>query len=186
MVYLSFFQCFYQANGVLLAHSAIICGLLQVFRLEYNKDGRRAVFNSGFLFGLAATFHPPYCVLLPILCWMILRIRPFVLREFLLTFVGFIIPLLYGFYFLYGIMHKKLKFETLSEGNHLAKKELFVGISLGIFAVIGLFSLIILSNKSGKSSIRFKKMKKYYLNFKLLKKIGKLEAMLSAAQDEIE
>jgi hypothetical protein len=158
VVYLSFFQCFYQANGVLLAHSAIICGLLQVFRLEYNKDGRRAVFNSGFLFGLAATFHPPYCVLLPILCWMILRIRPFVLREFLLTFVGFIIPLLYGFYFLYGIMHKKLKFETLSEGNHLAKKELFVGISLGIFAVIGLFSLIILSNKSGKSSIRFKKM----------------------------
>jgi len=29
-------------------------------------------------------------------------------------------------------------------------------------------------------------MKKYYLNIKLLKKIGKLEAMLSAAQDEIE
>ena len=27
VVYLSFFQCFYQANGVLLAHSAIICGL---------------------------------------------------------------------------------------------------------------------------------------------------------------
>ena len=129
-----------------------------MFRLEYNKDGRRAVFNSGFLFGLAATFHPPYCVFLPVLWWMILRIRPFVLREFLLTFIGFIIPLLYGIYFLYGIMHKKLKFETLSEGNHLATKEMFVSISLGIFAVIGLFSLIVLSNKSGKSSIRFKKM----------------------------
>lgn len=158
VVFLSFFQCFYQANGILLAHAAIICGLFQVFRLEYNKDGRRAVFNSGFLFGLAATFHPPYCVFLPVLWWMILRIRPFVFREFLLTFVGFIIPLIYGVYFLYGIMHKKLKFELLSEGNHLMNKEMFVSISLGIFMLIGLFSLIVLSNKSGKSSIRFKKM----------------------------
>jgi Family of unknown function (DUF6427) len=158
VVFLSFFQCFYQANGVLLAHSAIISGLFQVFRLDYNKDGRRAVFNSGFLFGLATTFHPPYIIFLPVVSWMILRIRPFVLREFLLTIVGYIIPLLYGVCFLYGFMHKKLRFETLSEGNHLVKKEMFVSISLAIFAIIGLFSLIVLSNKSGKSSIRFKKM----------------------------
>ena len=156
-VFLSFFHTYYQLDGVLLSHSFVILGLLQLFHLHNNKDGRKASFNAGFLFGVAATFQPMLLILLPLLWVMITRIRPFIIRELVLSLNGFITPLLYLATYLSVV--GDITFWSFDKiPPTIYHKNMLFMISMIIFLVIGILSLLALRSKSSKSSIRFKKL----------------------------
>ena len=104
IVLMSSYHSFYQLDGLLISHAFLILSLYQLYFLRQNEDGRKTTFNAGFFAGLAATFHPPLIGILPFIFFMIWSIRPFVIREVLLCFLGFIVPLFYaGFYLIYTI-----------------------------------------------------------------------------------
>ena len=157
IVLISFFHSAYQLDGILISHFFLIIALFQMFRLENNSDGRKWCFNTGLFLGIAGTFHPPFLVVLPFIWIMISRIRPFVFREFLLTTIGFILPLIYVF--VYISKNKNLiwsDFVNIKLGSIQSNYVFWTTITF--FAMLAFVSLITISYKLNKSSLRFKKL----------------------------
>lgn len=154
---MSFYHSFYEIDGVIIAHLFSILSLYQLFSLESNTDGRKAVFNSGLLLGIAASFHPPLIFTAPIHWIMITRIRPFVFRETILATAGFITPLLYGLYSVF-IRKNEVNWNFIETAVNYEQKQLIFLISLILFFVVSLLSVWGIRIKNKKSSIRFRKL----------------------------
>ncbi len=157
IVVMSFFHSAYQLDGVLIAHFFLIIALFQMFRLENNSDGRKWCFNTGLFLGISGTFHPPFLVILPFIWIMISRIRPFVFREFLLSTLGFVLPLIYAF--VYISFNKNLIWsDYVNFKLGPLKSNLVFWIMVAFLIILAFVSLITISYKSNKSSLRFKKL----------------------------
>ena len=155
VVTMSFYHSFYSFDGSLIAHSMIILMLLQFLNLKQNVDGRKEVFNGSFFAGVAATFFPPLILAyLPIL-FMTLIIRPFIIREMVLSFFGFLTPLLYAGTFLW-YNNVNVDWKILEDINNNRFQIDFITnmVFLGILLGLGTISL---SARLQKASIRLKK-----------------------------
>jgi hypothetical protein len=157
VVLMSYYHSFYQIDGVLIAHFLVVLSFFQLFNLENNEDGRRISFNTGFLIGLAASFHPPLIFTLPLIWLMITRIRPLVFRELLLSTIGFLIPLIYGYSFVYG-QKRAINWNILETAANYSQKQIIFLISMVLFSASAVLSMIGTRMKNSKSSIRFKKL----------------------------
>jgi hypothetical protein len=157
VILMSYYHSFYKIDGLLISHSALIITLYLLFKLRQNEDGRKLVFNAGFFTGLAATFHPPIIGFLPFLYFMIWTIRPFLIREIILAFCGFITPLLYaGFYLMYS--KTSIDLQLLKVPSNYDRRKFDFLVSTGIFTLSFLLSIISIQTSAQKSSIRLKKM----------------------------
>jgi hypothetical protein len=156
VILLSYYRSFYYADGLLVAHTFILLGLLTVFKLEYNNDGRKIAFNTGFLFGTAVCFHPALVFVLPFLWLMITRIRPFVFRELFLTFLGMIVPIMYTVC-LALFQNRPVNFNFIDSTSSYNQKELIFLVSMILFGLLFFTSYFGIRNKTLKSSIKFRK-----------------------------
>jgi len=157
VLFLSFFSSFYQLSGSLFAHTFVILAFFQLFYLQNNSDGRKRTFNAGLFAGLAVTFQPALVVLFPFLWVMVTRIRPFVFREMILLTLGFILPLSYALVYI-TYFNQHFDFQWIeSSMNAINHKVNFFSV-LALFSLATSISLIVLSYKTSKSSIRFKKL----------------------------
>lgn len=156
VVAMSFFPVFYHLDGLALAGTLLILSLIQLFRLNQNEDGRRAVFNSALLFGTACTLSPILLLGVPILFWAVWVIRPFFMRESLLVLAGLATPLLYTvvYTFLFEIRMERSNFSSSSA--EIFWLDLMV-LGGGLF-LIGMASLSGVMSKFRGSSIRLKKL----------------------------
>lgn len=167
VVLMSFYHSFYQLNGVIIAQSFLILTLFQLFRLENNADGRSTCFNGGLFFGIAASFHPSLIFVYPLLWFMILRIRPFVWREIVLSIIAFAVPLIYGFS--YAIWkEEQVHWNFIETSINYVQKQLIFLSSMALFVLSGLLSLYGLRTRNSASSIRFRKLTSIVLLFLLI------------------
>ena len=152
----SYFHSFYFVNGFGLAETFMILAFMQVFRLDQNTDGRKAVFNAAFFAGIAASFYPILLLFLPFLFVIVWVLRPFVFRESALLAVGFLIPLIYAgcYSTIFEIPIKGSSFTGFPEEWKFP--DLYV-IGGGLF-LLGIATVSSLSQKLGQSSIRLKKL----------------------------
>lgn len=157
VVLLSFFHSFYFLDGLLLAHFFLMLMFRQIFLLNQNSDGKRAIFNAFFWAGLAASFHPPLIICFPFFIIIIRIVRPFVMKELLLAMMGYSIPLLYGFAFLWVSGHE-IHLKLLAQVTNYSSKQIDFLITSVLFTL--LFILGVISNrlKNQKSGIRLKKL----------------------------
>ena len=155
VVTMSFYHSFYTLDGLLLAHLFSILMFVQFLQIKQNIDARILVFNGCFFAGIAATFHPPIILGLPFFMSMILITRPFILREFLIGIIGFGLPLVYGFIFLWFQTHS-LSFSFFSQSNQL-KLHLDFVITLVVISILFSLSIISMRSRLQKSSLRLKK-----------------------------
>ena len=156
VTFMSFFPTFYHLDGSALTQTLMILVLIQLFRLNQNSDGRRQVFNAAILFGLACTFFPVLLVGTPFLFWMIWVLRPFILRESVLTITGFTVPLIYAGVYSY-VFQIRLEREQFSSTS----SELYMFDMVILASGVGLLLLLCttyLLNKLRGSSIRLKKL----------------------------
>lgn len=152
----SYFHSYYYINGFGLAETFMILALLQVFRLDQNSDGRKAVFNAAFFAGLAASFYPVLLLFIPFLFLIVWILRPFVFRESALLAVGFVIPLVYAgcYSMVFGVPisgHSFTGFPTEWKSPDLY-------VITGGLLLLSFASVSPLSQKLGQSSIRLKKL----------------------------
>lgn len=157
VVLMSFYHTFYYIDGVTIAHTFLVLSVYQLFDLESNLDGRKASFNAGFLFGVAASFHPALLFIFPLLWLMITRIRPFVFREIILASVGFCVPLIYGFSLVF-YQNQAINWNFIEKSLNYSQKEINFLIYVGLFAVAALVGIVGFRIKLAKSSIRFRKL----------------------------
>jgi hypothetical protein len=101
LVFFALFPVFYSLTPSVVCSVFLLFMLFQLFDLQQNTDGRRAVFNGGLFFGLAISFAPSLIVALPFIYFMVLVVRPFILRELILLLSGVITPLIYVALFLW-------------------------------------------------------------------------------------
>lgn len=152
----SYFHSYYFVNGFGLAETFMILAFLQIFKLDQNTDGRKAVFNAAFFAGIAASFYPILLLFIPFLFVIVWILRPFVFRESALIAVGFLIPLIYAgcYSTLFGIPIQGSSFTGFPAEWKFP--DLYV-ITGGLF-LLGLATISPLSQKFGQSSIRLKKL----------------------------
>ncbi len=157
IVFMSFYHSFYTIDGLLVAHTFIILMIFHFFKLRQNEDGRASVFNGAFFAGLATTFHPPMVIWIPFVLIMIWNIRPFIIRETLLTLIGFMIPILYAIVFMwyYG---QRIELKILDRVSEYHQKQTDFLITLLLFFLLFLLSLISIRIRVLKSTIRLKKL----------------------------
>lgn len=173
----SYFHSYYFFNGFGLSETFMILAFMQVFKLDQNTDGRKAVFNAAFFAGLAASFYPVLLIFLPFLFVIVWILRPFILRESALLAVGFVIPLIYAgcYSTIFGVPIRGDSFTGFP--GEWKFPDLYV-IAGGLF-LLGLSSVSPLSQKLGQSSIRLKKLFRvvaWMLLFYLL--VGGLEFLM--------
>lgn len=157
VVLMSFYHSFYDIDGLLIAHTFLILSLYQVYFLRQNEDGRRASFNASFFGGLAATFHPPLIGYLPFYFIMIWTIRPFILREILLSISGFLVPLLYASFYLY-YSGNSLDMSIFKQSTNFQRQQFDFLVTLVIFLLSLILSFLSIQAHIRKSSIRLKKL----------------------------
>jgi hypothetical protein len=152
----SYFHSYYFVNGFGLAETFMILAFMQIFKLDQNTDGRKAVFNAAFFAGIAASFYPILLLFIPFLFIIVWILRPFVFRESALIAVGFLIPLVYAgcYSTLFGIPIKGSSFTGFPAEWKFP--DLYV-ITGGLF-LLGIATISPLSQKLGQSSIRLKKL----------------------------
>jgi hypothetical protein len=164
--YFSFYHAFYQLDGLSISHLLLVLALFEIFKLAQNEKGNKAVFNAGFLAGLACTFDPALLLFFPFLYLMVIVIRPVLLREFILFLIGFGVPLLYAIVFSwYNEFPISTKLITWQIDNFKFNIDFVVTATLLVLTV--LLSLIALSQHSQKTSIRAKKLMRALFLFTL-------------------
>ncbi len=157
VILMSFYHSFYSVDGLLLAHTFLILTMAQFFKLNQHEDGRRNIFNGMFFAGIAATFHPPLMVIFPFLCFMFWVLRPFVFREFFLALIGFGIPLLYSFIYLWYSNHE-INLKLLDQVTDYRNKQTDFLVTALLFTLLSILSVFSIRSRMQKSSIRLKKL----------------------------
>ncbi|HIP33052.1 MAG TPA: hypothetical protein EYG86_09835 [Crocinitomicaceae bacterium] len=140
-VLMSFFHSFYFLDGLVISQLFILLSLIQLLKLNQKEDGRRAVFNAAFLFGVAFTFFPVLLLGIPFLFLMIWINRPFIFRESMLAVAGVIIPMIYAGVFNYAF-EKKVSLSDLNSSS----KEIFT-IDMWLVLIAGILFVLIGSKR---------------------------------------
>lgn len=155
VVTMSFYHSFYSLDGSLIAHTMIILMLYQFFKLKQNVDGRNEVFNGSFFAGLAATFYPPLLISWFFIIAMIIIIRPFILREIIISFFSFLTPIAFALTFMW-FRQTDVNFKILADKTNFQLQTDFI-ISIVVFGILLFLSTLTLLPRLQKSSIRLKK-----------------------------
>jgi hypothetical protein len=88
-------------NAMLSLHPLLPANLFLLFGINrlmcsYRKDHAFShAFDAGFLFAIASLFYFPYAVFFPLLGVALLIMRPFIWREWLISFFGVLIPYIF-------------------------------------------------------------------------------------------
>ncbi len=142
VVFMSLFECSYFLNSTLLLHSTIIFMIHQLFELNKREDGRKNIFNAFLFFAIGVTLCPIYIFLLPMLIVSVTVIRQLSFKEFLMAFSGFSIPFMYYFSITY-LNGSVWRPSLWSSHFEIPQKDFwFVTISLIVFLVLSLFSVV--------------------------------------------
>lgn len=156
ITFLSNFHSFYFLDGFAIAQFLFTFGLIYLFRLNQNDDARKWVFNAAFILGTAATFYPLFILSLPMLFWMIWVMRPFLLRESMLTLIGFVLPLMYGGLFILFMEDTMQLTDFSSSSNELFLVDILILTATVLVFLI--FSIKTLLKKMQQGSIRTRKL----------------------------
>ena len=166
VVYTSFFHSFYYIDGLVITQLFFILIIRQLLRLRQKDDGRKIVFNAGFLFGVACTFFPLFLFGLPFIFLIVWISRPFILRESALLLVGALLPFIYALVYLtfFQINIDIESFNSSSKEVFVIDMWLIIG-SLFLFFFMGIGTLL---STMASSSIRLKKVFRMILLFTVL------------------
>ncbi len=170
-----FFPLSIYVNGELFAQTFAILAINQVFNIRQSEDARKWIFNTSFFLGIAFIFNPVYSAFLIVAYAILFTIRPFVTREFILGLIGFVIPLMWLLLYQLAVQSTST-IETVSFlNNHFGENAAFLDFDrLPYWIIISpnllivpllVFSLVYLSRKYTKSSIRFKRLAQSALYF---------------------
>ena len=147
----------HQFNPVLLAHFFLIATLGVLFYLKQNTDGKMTIFNAGILFSMAVILLPYLIMLTPIILIMIVIIRPFNWRELFICLAGISVPVIYYFSYLFLTNGLTFTWELPVWQLHDYRKAWNLYPIAGLYLILLFISLLSLSARMLKSSLRLKK-----------------------------
>jgi len=141
-------------NAIILANTFLLLGLHQLFRLYNMTDSASVIFNAALFFGISTLVYPPLIVLFPLIWIALSYLRSPKAKDFLVAIIGFLLPFVYWFTYLFLID----EFDKIDIGfifqNPIINQELiiepfsyFFGL-LGVILLLALFSSISFLNRT--------------------------------------
>ena len=163
-------------------HPIVIANLFMLFALHklmqtYRKETAYSeAFSTGFFISLSALFYIPSVVFLLLLWIGLIIIRPFVWREWMISFIGFSLPWIYlVFYYFWNDKLDALQYDALYY-TIIAPQKSFNAVKfsyqeyfqMGILLLSALFSAGRFFYDLGKSTVRARSSLLLLLNFFIL------------------
>lgn len=153
VVLMSCSKLFITLHPLLVANLFVLLSIERILS-SYHKDEAFAhVFDSGFYIGIASLFYFPALILFPMIWVGLIVIRTFVWREWIISFVGLIMP--YLFILTYYFWFDKVNFFLLdkifypaSDAKYSIESEPISFIVLAIY-LVGLIALSFLKLTQG-------------------------------------
>jgi hypothetical protein len=141
---------------VLIADFFVILGSVFLLQMKNNSDAKSIVFNSTFFYSLSLTFNQDYIALLILPFVALSRTRSFILREYLMVPLGFLVVSAYIFFyhFLYELEFEIMKSSsTTLTWSSTSKLSVIVLTSLLVF-----LAFITRSRATGSPGIRIERI----------------------------
>jgi hypothetical protein len=154
---MSFSHSFYQLDGVLLVHTCFLLSLWLLFEIRPNEDSRKVIFNSFFFVGLAATFLPASAGMLIFFWFAVWSLKGFVGREWLISLIGFLIPVVNALTYWWFSGHQ-ISLNVLRNNVWIKQETMVYYASSAAVLTLLVLSVIGVQIRLQKSSIRFKKL----------------------------
>lgn len=105
-------------HAILPAGIFIIIALDSIMRMYGQQSAHQQVFNAAFSIGIASLFYLPLAFLLLMIWFTLITYRISTWREYAVSLVGFILPLIYYFSWLFWS-------DTISSGMHQLSSTMF-------------------------------------------------------------
>ena len=90
-------------HPVLCANLFILLAISRLFGTHRKETAYSEVFDAGFYIAIATLFYVPAFVFLPLIWVSLIVVRAFVWREWVISFLGFIVPYLFVCMYFYWI-----------------------------------------------------------------------------------
>jgi hypothetical protein len=129
----------------LVANSLVIWILVKLLRLYDQNQPKTLEFNIGLIVGISILLYEPIAILIPVVLFALIIIRPFKISEWLVLIMGILLPFyfIFTYVFLSGNLSDFRHFlPKLDWKNPLVKTELNVVLALmviGVQLVAGIF-----------------------------------------------
>jgi hypothetical protein len=157
VVLMSFSHSFYQVDAVLICHLLLLQSLRLLFQLKTNETNLTSSFNSAFFIGLSASFLPPSAALIIPFWFSAWALHPFSFRQWLLMFIGFVIPIINGLAY-WWISGHTISTRILRHSSLIKYEEVFFYGTTATIVILFLLSIIGTQIRVRVSNIRFKKL----------------------------
>ena len=152
--YILFMSC---SKSLLLLHPILIANFFILFAINklnssYRKDiAFSQAFDAGFLCAIASLFFLPYIVFVPLLFIGLQLFRPFIWREWMITFLGLLFPYLFVFtYYFWNdlleyLWYDKIYYSLINTNSAIELNfshyfMLFSGLLIATLSVLKLFN----------------------------------------------
>jgi hypothetical protein len=122
----------------LVANSLVIWILVKLLRLYDQTQPKTLEFNIGLIVGISILLYEPIAILIPVVLFALLIIRPFKLAEWLVLIMGILLPFyfIFTYVFLTGNIADFRQFlPKLDWKNPLVQPELNVILALSVMGV---------------------------------------------------
>jgi hypothetical protein len=122
----------------LVANSLVIWILVKLLRLYDQNQPKTLEFNIGLIVGISILLYEPIAILIPVVLFALIIIRPFKISEWLVLIMGILLPFyfIFTYVFLSGNLSDFRHFlPKLDWKNPLVKTELNVVLALMVIGV---------------------------------------------------
>lgn len=98
---MSGFKSVQQLNPIVCALLFVMLSLSKIAKTYRQDSALSNVFDASFLLSMASLFYFPVAILYPIVWVSLIVIRPFIWREWVVSFIGFVLPYVFTMTFYY-------------------------------------------------------------------------------------
>lgn len=162
-------------SPLLVGNTFLIIGFSYIYQLRRQMDAKNTIFKTALYMGIASCFYPPYALYIITVFVALMIIRPFVLREYIISIIGFCIPWCYLLSFTFinkGGIYLEF-FNELQFNNSVSLKyfesnvyiKVLLVSFLGIILLHGFFTWL---QSLQLSSLRFKRLNQLNISFFIL------------------
>jgi hypothetical protein len=165
LIFVLFNSCFiklFSLNQVVIANTFILLGVHQLLRVYDTKGGFALSFNAGFLISIATVIYLPNGVLLLFLWFGLIYMISPKWRDFIITLIGFSIPVIYVvcYSYFFGDLEGFKWTDYIKEVFNLRWSEFSVLLKVLFFVILSviILSFMRITSFMNKGALRTRKM----------------------------
>lgn len=155
-----FFSQWATISAALIANTFVIWIFIQLSKLYNNPSPKSLLFNTGLIIGAAILCYQPTAMLIAVVFFALMIVRPFIISEWFVLLLGIIMP----FYIISALLFLNDKINLLPTflphtkfGLVTPSTDVWFWVSIATIAILLVAGFITLSNNNNRMVIQIRK-----------------------------